>query len=177
MVMAHWLLQANRTRWRIADFFADGHHETTWPIRRHRTAVTEGDQVALWLSGKDGGVAALGIITAEPVQGRVPDPQYWSPKPPDKDGWLLPVRFDQIFVGTPIARATLAADPRFATSLIMRMSGGGNPFPVKPLEWEAIEEHIPPHGPVAATVRGAAAVVAAGATAVREAFRSAITRS
>ncbi|MFI5934435.1 EVE domain-containing protein [Actinoplanes sp. NPDC051494] len=171
--MAHWLLQVNPKKWPLDDFLAAGGHTDAWPIRRHRDAITAGDQVALWTSGGDGGVVAVGVITGVPRRGAADD-RFWPGGVDDR--WLLPVRFDQTFPGTTIARATLSEDPRFATTLVLRMSGGGNPFPVTPAEWEAVEERVPPHGPVAATVRGAAAVVVAGATAVREAFRTAVTR-
>jgi hypothetical protein len=76
-----------------------------------------------------------------------------------------------------IRRDALAADPRFAGALILRRPGGRNPFPLEDAAWAAVLDRVPPAGPhlVADTVRGAAAVVVAGAAAVREAFRSAIS--
>jgi hypothetical protein len=57
------------------------------------------------------------------------------------------------------------------------MPGGGNPFPLEPDQWQAITERVPPElHLVGKTVLGAAALAAAGATAIREAVRS-VTRA
>jgi predicted RNA-binding protein with PUA-like domain len=176
--MAHWIVQANPAHWRIRDFFTDGHTHTAWAIRRYRDAAAGGDDVALWLSGRDGGVVALGRVAGEPYHGTAPDDAYWSAGPERADArWLMPVEFTNVFLDDPIARAVLRADRRFAGSLILRMAGGGNPFPVTGAEWPAVAERVPhpsEHAVVAATVRGAAAIVAGGATAVREAVRSVV---
>ena len=189
--MAHWLLQGNPAHWRIRDFFMDGRTSTVWTVRRHRDRIARGDDVALWLSGTAGGVVAVGRVTGEPYHGVAApaDEKYWAgTHGRDRERWLVPVRFDRHFLDEPISRETLKADPRFAGALILRVPRGANPFPVEPAEWPAIAERVPPRPAVlpwrddaghpqlvATTVRTAAAVVAAGATAVREAFRSVVS--
>lgn len=42
----------------------------------------------------------------------------------------------------PIPRSDLREDPGFANPAIIRMPGGGNPFPVTPAEWQALQSHI-----------------------------------
>jgi predicted RNA-binding protein with PUA-like domain len=177
--MAHWLLQCNESHWRIRDFFTDGRTGTVWTIRRHRDQIAAGDDVGVWLSGKQGGVVAIGRVTGEPCHGTATeaDERYWTGTHDHAtERWLVPVEFSRHFLDAPIRRDTLTADHRFAKSLILRVPRGANPFPVAADEWAAITDRVPPAGPhmIAATVRGAAAVVAAGATAVREAFRSAV---
>ncbi|MEV6630403.1 EVE domain-containing protein [Actinoplanes sp. NPDC051470] len=175
--MAYWLMQGNISHWRIRDFFTDGHTATTWTIRQHWKRMSAGDGVAIWLSGPGGGVVALGHVTAEPHFGTADDP-YWTGR--DGEQWLVPVEFAQHFVNRPIGREKLEGDPRFAHALILRMAGGRNPFPLEDQEWAAIVDRVPPAGPqvVATAVRGAAAgaaaVVTAGASAVKEAFRTAV---
>jgi EVE domain len=174
--MAYWLLQCNESHWRIRDFFADGHTGTVWTIRQHWKRISPGDGVAVWLSGEAGGVAALGHVAMEPYFGTA-DARYSADGHlPEGEQWLVPVEFTRHFVDHPIRREVLEADPRFAHALILRMAGGRNPFPLEEDEWAAITDRVPPPGPevVATAVRGAAAVVAAGAIAVREAFRSAV---
>jgi predicted RNA-binding protein with PUA-like domain len=190
--MAHWLLQCNPAHWRIRDFF--GHRRTSiaWTVRRHRDRMAPGDDVAIWLSGKAGGVVAVGRVTGKPYYGTAApaDEKYWtSDHERQKERWHVPVEFTRDFLDAPITRETLRADERFAGSLILRMPGGPNPFPVAPAEWPAIADRVPPRpggSPwrnetghpqmVATTVRTAAAVVAAGATAVREALRAVVSR-
>jgi predicted RNA-binding protein with PUA-like domain len=177
--MAYWLLQCNESHWRIRDFFTDGRTGTVWHIRQHWKRMSPGDGVAVWLSGKDGGVAAVGQVAGEPYQGtpEAADEQYWAVDHRVKgERWLVPVEFSAHFPGHPIRRDVLEADPRFAHALILRMAGGRNPYPLEEGEWAAITERVPPPGPhvVATAVRGAAVAVAVGATAVREAGRSVV---
>ncbi len=219
--MAHWLLQCNPAHWRIRDFFVtDGRTRTSWTVRRHRDRIAPGDDVAIWLSGKPGGVVAVGRVTGEPFHGTAAaaDEEYWTgDHGRETERWHVPVEFTRHFLDEPITRETLRADERFAGSLIIRVPRGSNPFPVEPAEWPAIAERVPPlpgvspqrdgadprqdgAGPrqdgaaprqdvtaprrdgaghpqvVAVTVRTAAAVVAAGAIAVREAVRSVVSR-
>jgi hypothetical protein len=151
MIMAHWLLQTKADDERI------GPAPAAWAIRRHRAEIAAGDEVVVWQSGRGGGTVATGVVS-----GRA------------DDGATVEVTLDRIF--PVIARETLKGDARFAGTQVLRAPGGGNPFPLEQSAWEAVEERIPPQGPVAATVRGAAAAVAAGATAVREALRTAVRR-
>ncbi|WP_305784686.1 EVE domain-containing protein [Symbioplanes lichenis] len=150
--MAHWLLQTNSKDERVTPGTA------AWPIRRHRERVEPGDGVVVWRSGRGGGVVAAGVVSGKAG-----------------DHTAIDVTLDRVF--PVIGRETLKADERFAGAQVLRAPGGGNPLPVDQPAWEAIEERIPPQGPVAATVRGAAAAVAAGATAVREALRTAVKRN
>ncbi|MBL7258417.1 EVE domain-containing protein [Paractinoplanes lichenicola] len=145
--MAHWLLQHNPARGACGS--------GDWTVRRYRELITAGDDVALWHSGPGGGVAAVGTIVDAPHDS------------------VIGVHFTREFASRPIPRETLKNDQRFSDALILRMAGGSNPFPLTPAQWQAIVERIPPeHQFVAATVRGAAALAAAGATALREAVRS-----
>ena len=142
--MAHWLLQYNPA------------HEQPgprWPIRRYRDRIAAGDDIALWASGRDGGLAGLGRVAGQPHDG------------------ILEIESVRTF--PVIARTTLKADRRFADALILRMSGGGNPFPLEPIQWQAVVDRAPAElHLVGKTVLTAAAIAAAGATAIREAVRS-----
>jgi hypothetical protein len=145
--MAHWLLQHNPARGACGS--------GDWVIRRYRDLITAGDDVALWHSGRGGGVVAVGTVTRAPRDS------------------VIGVSFARMFTGRPVPRAVLQADERFRDALVLRMPGGGNPFPLTPPQWQAIIDRVPPeHRFVEVTVRGAAALAVAGVTAIREAVRS-----
>jgi predicted RNA-binding protein with PUA-like domain len=181
--MAHWILQCNPSAWRIRDFFDAGRTSTTWVIRRHWKKMSPGDDVAIWMSGRPGGVVAVGRVSGEPEFGPAPskEEQFWtSGRTGAGERWTVPVEFTRHFLGAPIRREVLKGDDRFADALILRMPGGANPFPAEDAEWQAIADRVPggvpgpPHTLVANTVRTAAVVVATGATAIKEAVRSAL---
>ncbi|MEV4348469.1 EVE domain-containing protein [Actinoplanes sp. NPDC049596] len=113
--MAHWLLQHNPARGHCGD--------GDWVIRRYRDRIAAGDDVALWHSGRAGGVAAIGKVVSGPHESA--------------GGTAVGVRFERWF---PVAREELQRDPRFHDALILRMPAGGNPFPVEPDQWQAISE-------------------------------------
>jgi hypothetical protein len=141
-----WLLQYNPVH-SLGD---------NWPVRRYRDRIAAGDEVALWASGRDGGVTGLGVVAARTNST---------------------IEISDVRTFPVISRRLLKADPRFAGALILRMPGGGNPFPLDPDEWQAITDHVPPElHLVGKTVLGAAALAAAGATAIREAVKS-VTRA
>jgi len=138
-----WLLQYNPAHEQPGDH---------WPIRRYRDRISVGDEVALWASGPGGGVSGLGQVVA-------------------KTGHAVEIGNVRTF--PVIRRDVLRGDPRFATALILRMPGGGNPFPLDADQWQAIAGHVPAElHLVGKTVLGAAALAAAGATAIREAVKS-----
>jgi len=138
-----WLLQYNPAHEQPGDH---------WPIRRYRDRITVGDEVALWASGPGGGVTGLGQVTAKSANT---------------------VQIGNVRTFPVIRRELLRDEPRFANALILRMPGGGNPFPLDAAQWQAVADHVPAElHLVGKTVLGAAALAAAGATAIREAVRS-----
>jgi hypothetical protein len=173
--VAHWLLQHNPAKAGVCGLLRPGHTRGAWSIRRYRERIAAGDDVAVWVSGRRGGVVALGSV----VDGPHAEP----------GGGTVEVDLPRLFVDDPIGRDELRADERFADALVLRMPGGANPFPLTPPQWQAILDRAPaasrPDAPesigapqagqhqlVARTVLTAAAPAAAGATAIREAVRS-----
>ena len=149
-----WLLQFNPAHEQPGE---------RWPVRRYRDRIQAGDEVALWASGPDGGVVGL----AQVGLALVGLAQVGS-------GSRTVVEIENVRMFPVVRREVLRADPRFARALILRMPGGGNPFPLEPDQWQAITERVPAElHLVGKTVLGAAALAAAGATAIREAVRSA----
>ena len=122
--MAHWLLQHNPARG-VCGAATGG----DWVIRRYRDRVAVGDDVALWMSGRGGGVVAVGTVVDEPRPG--------------PHGTVIGVALPRSFPDSPISRDTLRADQRFQDAMVIRMPAGGNPFPLTDQEWHAIAERVP----------------------------------
>jgi hypothetical protein len=140
--MAHWLVQGNPGKWRVYEFFADGNQLNSWSITRYRDHIQEGDDVALWLAGRDTGVVALGTVTGEveDVFGD-PDPYWVRPEDADAVRMRLPLRLTEVFLDDPITREELRHDTRFAGAAILYQPFAGNPFPLTDDQWAAIVDH------------------------------------
>jgi hypothetical protein len=141
--MAHWLVQGNPAKWRVHEFFADGNQLDSWSITRYRDQIQEGDDVALWLAGDDGGVVALGTVTGEveDVFGGDVDPYWVRREDADAVRMRMPLRLTELFLDDPITREELGHDPRFTGAAILSQPFAGNPFPLTDDQWAAILDH------------------------------------
>jgi hypothetical protein len=119
--MAHWLVQGNPAKWRVHEFFADGNQLDNWSITRYRDQIQEGDDVALWLAGHDGGVVALGTVTGavEDVFGGDVDPYWVRREDAEAVRMRMPLRLTELFLDDPITREELGHDQRFTGAAIL----------------------------------------------------------
>lgn len=140
--MAHWLVQGNPAKWRVREFFADGNQLESWSITRYRDQIQEGDDVALWLAGRDAGVVALGVVTGDVEDVVGDDDPYWT-EPADAQAvrMQMPLRLHEVFLDAPITREELRQDPRFGRAAIQSQPFAGNPFLLTDKEWAAILDH------------------------------------
>jgi Family of unknown function (DUF6308)/EVE domain len=138
--MAYWILQGNPEIYDTAGAL-EASTIDRWRIARHLPDISRGDEFALWISGPGGGVSALGTVTEPPKRDTDPDPFWVDSTDGGKLDWRIGVQISRR-LGSPVPRADLKADPGFARSLILRMPGGGNPFPVTPDEWLVLQSHI-----------------------------------
>ena len=142
--MARWILQCNLQRYRLRDAMRDGFDIRSWSITRHLHDIAPGDEIAMWISGPDGGVYVLGEVTSSAERSvEAPDPYWVHSAEADDVTWHVGIRLDEP-LPEPIRRPVLAADPDFVDAAIIRMPGGGNPFPVSDAQWQAIASRLAP---------------------------------
>jgi predicted RNA-binding protein with PUA-like domain len=157
--MAHWLLQSNPQKWRLADFLEEHTPEelSAWSVTRYLDQVSEGDDLALWRSGRDAGVIALGHATGPTYEAAGAADTYWEdPEQADRTHWWLPLRLTEVFLEAPVTREELRHDPRFTQAAILRQPFAGNPFPLSREEWRAILDRHQGTGPAGAPEPNAA---------------------
>jgi EVE domain len=140
--MAHWLVQCNPAKWRVREFFADGNQLDGWSITRYHDQVQAGDDVALWLAGREAGVVALGTVTGgvQDVERDV-DPYWARQEDADAVRARMPLRLTEVFLDAPLTREELRNDPRFAGATILSQPFAGNPFPLTDDQWAAVVDH------------------------------------
>ncbi|MFB9376232.1 EVE domain-containing protein [Kineococcus gynurae] len=136
-----WLLSCNPRVWRVEEWLAEGEDAeplTAWTVRHHRVPIAPGDDVALWVSGADRGVRALGRVTEAPFGPVLPRGRYWA-EPPRTPTWMVGVEITRRFPVEPLSGEDLRADPGFAGALILRLPRAANPVALQTEEWAAIE--------------------------------------
>jgi len=139
--MAHWLLQNNPRKWRLAEFLEEHTLDElgAWSVTRYLDQVSASDDLVMWLTGSDAGVIALGHATGPPYEAAGAADAYWEdPEQADRARWWLPLQLTEVFPDAPVTREELRHDPRFAQAAILRQPWAGNPFPLSDAEWQAI---------------------------------------
>jgi hypothetical protein len=139
----HWILQSNPKRWDVWDWWEN---ETTelesWTISVRVDQVQPGDDFALWIGGAEAGVYAYGTVTAVPEGPHVVHSGGLWIEAPTQPVWDVPLQVTSYLFSQPILKAELAADPRFASALILRVPRSANPIPLTPTEWSAITTRV-----------------------------------
>lgn len=146
--MRHWLIQANPLKWRIFDWWESADQElTAWTFTKPASEFKRGDAFALWVSGPEAGVYAVGTVArgGVSVTDFVAD-EYWT-DPPSPPVWQVKLETDLYLFEDPVSRADLTSDPAFANALVLRMPRYGNPIPVERSEWSALLSHLPRGAP------------------------------
>src|SRR6266478_2754918 len=120
-----WLFQANPKVW--IGFSENFKQQTVgatgdWTVTTHGNEMHPGDRVLVWQAGPKAGLLALGELTGEPFERKVP------------------FRYTHILT-EPIPRATFLQDPVLKNMQHIRAPQGSN-FTVKKEEWEALQKLI-----------------------------------
>lgn len=137
-----WLLQANAKKWDIWSWWEDQHEDLgSWTIAIHTKDVRRNDDFALWISGPQAGVYAIGKLRSGYYGPIRVGGGYWIDPPPG-DVYGVDVEATHYLFDHPILKSDLASDPDFAQSLVLRMPGTANPIPLESAEWQAIKRRI-----------------------------------
>ena len=148
-----WIFQSNPKKYRIEESLQTEPSEY-WSLNQHAEEIHEGDRILIWLSGAHAGIYALGTVVSEPV--------WQSDSPTGIDHWrdgaegkkLKPrvlVRYDSVFLDSPLDKALLQLDSVLSNMRIMRFAQGTN-FPVTETEWQAIKVRLHSISGVSASV-------------------------
>jgi hypothetical protein len=139
----HWIFQANPDRYRIHDSLGQ-EAEEWWNLNQHADEVRVGDEVAVWISGAEAGVYALGKVVEGPItrpdsargQGYWRDAAAGSRAKP-----RVRVRYDRVISDRPLLKVFLLADPDLWDLSVIHAPRGTN-FPVRAGEWQRLQNWI-----------------------------------
>ena len=140
----HWVVTCNPKRWDIWAFLDEGSSVLDiegWSVVQHLQNLNQGDDIALWVTGADRGIYAIGTIKGEPA-GASGD-EYWvEDTDRRRPRSFVPLRFTTDLTQSPILGSELKGDPRFADATVITFPRGGNPHRLSGLQWEAITDRI-----------------------------------
>lgn len=144
----HWVFQANPARYRIHDSLRR-EAEEWWNLLQHAADVQVGDLIAIWLSGDEAGIYALGTVVDGPIT--MPDSVrgqgYWeNPKDGIAPKPRVRVRYDRVLLDRPLRKAFLEADPSLWDLRVIRAPRGTN-FAMSEEEWQALQIWLDEDGP------------------------------
>jgi hypothetical protein len=138
--MNYWILQANPKVYDAVTALSGAAGLDRWRVARYLKDLEPGDKFALWISGRDSGVYAFGVITGPVTRDKDPDPLWQDSADGSRMDWRVGIWIEEV-LDNRILRSDLLNDPVFVNAAIVRMPGGGNPFPVTDLEWEILDSH------------------------------------
>jgi EVE domain len=108
--MAFWLFQANPKYSKILEVIRqlDGIY---WLVTRYDKEITSGDQVLIWIAGKQAGVYAIAEVSREPqFMDEPPDIDIWTMLVRAKARFYAPVTFQQKLLDKPLLKSVLLYD-------------------------------------------------------------------
>jgi len=136
--MRYWILQANPDVWDVFGWWEeDNEHLTNWVISKRLNDIHPDDKFALWISGKNAGVYAIGEIGSGPKLASPSLGKRWKKKPKG-ECYEVGLKVSQYFFDQPLYKRDLARERDFADSLIIRMPHGANPIEINAKQWKVI---------------------------------------
>lgn len=141
-MILHWLFQGNPKYYRVFDAIRD-FDTLEWRVTELGKEMQPGDGVAIWVSGKAGGIYAMAELTTPPRHvEHFADEAYWDRAaltflPQDQPHAEL--RFTAKLLDRPLLRRDLKLHPLLNSHLVLRMPNSTN-FRVTEEQWQRIQE-------------------------------------
>lgn len=139
----YWIFQANPIRYRIHESLVH-EREEWWNLNQHGTEVRVGDRVAIWISGSESGIYAMGTVVEGPIQrpDSISGQNYWQDaREGRKVKSRVRVRYEKVLLERPLLKVLLEADPELWDLGVIRAPRGTN-FPMRKEEWWALQNWI-----------------------------------
>lgn len=139
--MAYWLFQGNPKYYKVIQATQD-FEEMLWLVTRYGKEIAVGDEVMIWVAGKDAGIYAIAQII-EPAQFRseVSDRHYWLDKTRIGTKPQAKIRFTKKLLEKPLLRSTVKENPVWQNLLVIRAPNSTN-YKINPAEWQAVMQLI-----------------------------------
>ncbi len=138
-----WIFQTGPEEYDILGALAALDH-LRWDVKRYRSRIKIGDTALIWMSGKQGGIYAVGKVTSNPeIRGDLPKAEKYYMRESDKGQKIVNVDIEiqRKLLSTPVLRNRIKEIPELQNLSIMKFAHGTN-FPVTAAEWKTIRALI-----------------------------------
>jgi 5-methylcytosine-specific restriction protein B len=139
-----WIFQFNPAKFRWFDWIREKKEAEQWLVTRHELDIRRGDKVAIWASGKNAGIYALGEVITDPKSEPLNEEEkkYFKDKSYNdrflckKSVWIKHVK---IFIENPLLKTECIEDPILKNMEIFKQSQA-TVIKLRQKEWERILE-------------------------------------
>lgn len=142
----HWLFQFNPSIYRWFDRIKETREPEQWLINQYVKLIQKDDLVAVWCSGKQAGVYALGQIISIPAKSFLnPNQEKYFLNKSDivkfQENLSAYVEYDQVYLENPLLPEECKEDNVLSEMQVFAKPQGTN-FRLTPEQWQRIEELI-----------------------------------
>lgn len=142
----HWLFQFNPSIYRWFDRIKETKEPEQWLINQYIKLILKGDLVAVWCSGKQAGVYALGQIVSIPAKNLLKSNQekYFLNKSDIikfQENFSAYVEYNKVYIENPLLQEECKEDNILLEMQVFAKPQGTN-FRLTPEQWQRIEELI-----------------------------------
>jgi ribosomal protein L37E len=140
----HWIFQFNPAIYRWFDWIKEKRETEQWLTSQHARDIRKGDKVAIWASGDEAGIYALGEIIENPRKRSLNPEQekYWTRKADIhkfQEKKSVIIKYLKLTIDRPLLAERCSKDPALSEMEILRRSQGTN-FPLTKRQWKRILE-------------------------------------
>ena len=109
----YWVFQGNPKVYDVQQALADG-RLTTWRVNAHKSRITPGDKVILWVTGEDAGCYALAEVISEVYEDSAQenDIQYYNEDVSDEAYDQVQLQITHNLADAPVSLERVKSDPR-----------------------------------------------------------------
>jgi rubredoxin len=142
----HWVFQFNPAIYRWFDRIKENRETEQWLTTQHARYIREENKVAIWASGMEAGVYAIGEIVTNPRKSHLTQEQekYWTNKEDVskfREKYSVTIKYLKVIVDRPLLEDECSKDPVLSNMAVLTQPQGTN-FPLTRKQWNRIIELI-----------------------------------
>jgi len=146
--LRQWVFQFNPTIYAWFDWMKENRETEQWLTSQHARDIRDGDKVAIWASGENAGVYAIGDIITNPAKRPLNTEQerYWTSKEDIlkfRENCSVIIRHLKVVIEKPLLEDECSKDPVLSDMAVLKHPQGTN-FPLTRMQWNKILELVGP---------------------------------